>query len=69
MDDRFNGVMIILLGCLLIIFRERLGHMIVRDQNKTWGLSFGDVEAELSAAVAVFVGVTAIGLGMLLLFG
>lgn len=69
MDDVFDGVVITLLGCVLILFRKRLGQMIVRNQNKTWGFSFGDVEAELSEAVAVFVGVTAIGLGMLRLFG
>ncbi len=68
-DDLFNGVVITLLGCVLILFRERIAQTVIRNQNKTWGFSFGDVEADLSEAVAVFAGVTAIGLGMLMLFG
>lgn len=69
MDNVFEDVVILLLGCCLILFRKQFGQLVVRRQNNTWGFHFGDIEAELSEAVAVLVGVAALGFGVLRLFG
>ena len=69
MHDLFEGVVNLVVGGCLILFRKPLGQLMVKSQNKTWGFHFGNMEARLSEYVILVVGIAALGLGLLVLFG
>ena len=57
------------IGVSLLVFREQFAKKCMKDQNRTWGLRFGEREIRVTEVVTVIVGLGFIICGVLCLLG
>jgi hypothetical protein len=67
-SDVFGGIVGIVVGVLMIVFRKPFARKAVRDQNAFWGLRMGERDVRISelAAVPIGIGFIVMGVWMLL---
>ena len=66
--EHMAGIIAILAGSLIIVFRSWFANNIIEAQNRVWGYNFGEREIKASKFVAFLVGICAIVWGLLVLF-
>jgi hypothetical protein len=66
-SDVFGGVVGIVVGVLLIVFRKPFARKTVRDQNAFWGFRMGERHVRISELVAVPIGIGFIVMGVWML--
>ena len=66
-SDVFGGIVGIVVGVLLIVFRKPFARKTVRDQNAFWGFRMGEPHARISELVAVPIGIGFIVMGVWML--
>jgi hypothetical protein len=66
-SNAFGGIVGIVTGVLLIVFRKRFARKSVREQNAFWGLRMGEREVRISEIVAVPIGIGFIVFGVWML--
>jgi len=59
----------VLVGCELLLWRNRFAATVVKEQNRMWGFHFGEREERISVIVAIIVGFGFLGVGILGLLG
>ena len=64
MSDVFAGILCVVIGVLLIVFRKPFARKAVSEQNAYWGFRFGEREVRISERVAMPVEIGAIGFGV-----
>ena len=64
----FGGIVGIVVGVLLIVFRKRFARKTVREQNAFWGLRMSERDVKITELVAVPIGMVFIVVGVGLLF-
>jgi len=64
----FGGIVGIVVGVLMIVFRKPFARKAVRQQNAFWGLRMGERDVRISELVAVPIGIgfKVLGVWMLL---
>jgi hypothetical protein len=60
---------LIVVGCLMIVFRRKLAAAQVRGQNEAWGLNMGPRSMRTSSLVILLVGLGCVMGGVLALAG
>jgi hypothetical protein len=60
-DPLVVGILGVVMGVLLVVFRKPFARDAVRQQNAFWGFRFGEREVRISERVAVLVGISSIG--------
>jgi len=63
----FGGIVGIVVGVLMIVFRKPFARKAVRQQNAFWGLRMGERDVRISELVAVPIGIGFIVLGVWML--
>jgi hypothetical protein len=66
-SDVFGGIVGIVVGLLMIVFRKPFARKAVRDQNAFWGLRMGERDVRISELVAVPIGISFIVMGVWML--
>jgi hypothetical protein len=66
-SNAFGGIVGIVTGVLLIVFRKRFARKSVREQNAFWGLRMGEREVRISEIVAVPIGIVWVVMGIWML--
>ena len=61
------GIVGIVLGAFLIIFRKWYADYCLRKQNQLWGFRFGERSVRLTEYSLIFIGLGSIGIGLLAL--
>jgi len=67
-EEIIVGGISILVGILMLIFRNSYAYRIIEFQNRVWGFHFGVAEIKISKVIIVIVGFGLIVLGILSLF-
>ena len=68
-SDVFGGIVGIVVGILMIVFRKPFARKAVRDQNAFWGLRMGERDVRITELVAVPIGIGFIVIGVWMLLG
>ena len=63
----FGGIVGIVVGVLMIVFRKPFARKAVRQQNAFWGLRMSERDVRISELVAVPIGIGFIVLGVWML--
>ena len=63
-SDVFGGIVGIVVGILMIVFRKPFARKAVRDQNAFWGLRMGERDVRITELVAVPIGIGFIVIGV-----
>jgi hypothetical protein len=66
-SNAFGGIVGIVIGVLMIVYRKRLARKAVRDQNAFWGLRMGERDVRISELLAVRFGIVWIVMGIWML--
>jgi hypothetical protein len=66
-SNAFGGIVGIVIGVLMIVYRKRLARKAVRDQNAFWGLRMGERDVRISELLAVPFGIVWIVMGIWML--
>ncbi|MBI4743377.1 MAG: hypothetical protein HY776_00885 [Actinobacteria bacterium] len=69
MNDLTTGIISVIIGFILLVFRKPLALIDVKLQNKTWGFHFGEKEIRMSEGGNIIVGIAFITIGILFIFG
>lgn len=67
MELNYSGIVMIVLGCLVILFREQLAHYAIEFQNKNFGIKTSKRLVKLSIQLTPLFGLLFILIGVLIL--
>jgi len=67
-SEVFGGIVGIVVGVLMIVYRKPLARKAVRDQNASWGLRMGERDVRIGELLAApFFGIVFIVMGIWML--
>ncbi len=69
MGNLIGGVVLIVLGSSLVIFRELFAEIVIGFQIWSFHMPFGKREVDASKVVAILVGLSFISIGILTMLG
>ena len=69
MNEIVAGIISLLVGCTVLLWRESLARYTIEEQNRFWGFEFGEREVKRTKIIAVAVGTGFVILGLLFLSG
>lgn len=65
MGGSIVGIVALIVGLCLIVYRDRFAKYIIKNQNKTWGFKFADNEITSSKVILLVIGFMIIVIGLL----
>ena len=69
MDETVVGIILLLVGCAMILWRDRFARKTIEEQNRVWGFRFGEREEKRTKLIVFVVGMGFIVFGLLALSG
>lgn len=69
MDETVVGIILLLVGCAMILWRDRFARKTIEEQNRVWGFRFGEREEKRTKLIVFVVGTGFIIFGLLALSG
>ena len=69
MKNLIAGMIVMLVGVLIIIFRDRFTRSTLNSQHKTFGFKYDQIDFEQNRVFIVIIGITVIIIGIFAMTG